>query len=118
VTTHSSVQILPPEPFGGEDVRYAWKKSRHHVDNFWKMWSRDYFSALQARPKWTGTTPNLKEGQLVLLVDDQKFRDQWKRGRIEKNISEGLHVRRVLIRTVGGSLLERHVNKIVGLELD
>ena len=99
-------------------MRYAWKKARSLMGQFWELWTRDYVSALQTRPKWTKSTPNLLKGQLVLLVDDLRTRDQWKMGSVEEVVSDGAHVRKALIRVPGGGLFERHVNKLFHLELD
>ena len=37
---------------------------------FWKAWSSSYLQSLQARQKWTNSTPNFRVGDLVLLCDD------------------------------------------------
>ncbi|CAH2084582.1 unnamed protein product [Euphydryas editha] len=35
--------------------------------DFWKVWSRDYLTQLQNRPKWKHPYRNLKEGDLVIV---------------------------------------------------
>lgn len=42
------------------------------VQGFWKRWSREYVTQLQARYKWKEVQPNpyLKIGALVLIRDD------------------------------------------------
>ena len=67
------------------------------VDEFWKLWIKDYVAGLQARPKWRNSTPDLLVGQLVLLPDDLAYRDVWKRGRIEEVFTDGNHVRKALV---------------------
>ena len=72
VFAHSDDDILPPSPPNETSLRYTWRQSRALVDGFWKRWSRDYVSALQARPKWRKEEENLKVGDVVLLVDEQQ----------------------------------------------
>jgi hypothetical protein len=117
VVMHSSVHVLPPTPLEGEDLRFVWKRARSLVDEFWKLWSRDYLSSLHERSKWRNTTPDLLVGQLVLIVDKLNHRDQWRKGRVEEIISDGSHVRKALVRVAGGTLFERHVAKLVPLEI-
>jgi hypothetical protein len=73
---------------------------------------------LQARPKWRNITPDLLKGQLVLLVDDLAHRDVWKKGRIIEAFSDGNHVRKAFVRVADGTVFERHVHKLVSLEID
>ena len=59
---------------------------------------REYLSLLQSRTKWATRQRNLREGDVVLLVDKQTPRDQWPLGLVVKAIcgEDGL-VRRVLV---------------------
>ena len=83
VTMHSSTNILPPAPFGGENLRYQWQKARALIDAFWERWSREYLTTLQRRSKWVNPRPELYKGQLVLLVDELLPRDHWRIARVE-----------------------------------
>ena len=118
VVMHSSVNILPPAPPGGEKIRFQWKRAREVVDVFLTRWSHEYLTTLQKRSKWEKTQKNLQIGQLVLLVDENMPRDQWRVGMINAVVSNSNLVRRVTVRLANGRILERHVNKVVGLELD
>ena len=71
-----------------------------------------------ARTKWQSTSPDLKVGQLVLLTDEGKVRDLWKLGCIKEIQSDGSHVRSAWVRVAKGTMFERHVSKLVPLELD
>jgi hypothetical protein len=52
--------------------------------HFWDRWSSDYLSRMQQRPKWRTAAENLKEGQLVLLMDENYPPLKWPLARITK----------------------------------
>ena len=74
-------------------------------------------AALQARPKWRSEEPNIREGDIVLLVDDQCRRGDWKIGRVVETDGNEL-VRTVSVRTTDGKVFLRDRAKVVRLELD
>ena len=117
VFVHSGDQILPPSPPGDAGLRYSWRQSRALVDGFWRRWSRDYVSALQARPKWRSAEPNLAVGDIVLLVDEQTRRGDWRTGVVVSTDGADL-VRKVSVRTTGGKVFDRDRTRVVRLELD
>ena len=83
-----------------ETVRQGWKHVQIVVNSYWKSWVRLYMLHLQARMKWLKRTPNLKVGDLVLLVDVLSARGDWPMGIIREIHpgSDGL-VRSVLVKT-------------------
>ena len=118
VFAHSSVNVLPPVPPGGECLRYSWKTARSYIDAFWKRWTSDYVSTLQNRRKWQTTVKDLCVDQLVLLVDELKTRDLWQVGRILEVQGDENHVRQALVRLPNGKCFTRDRTKLVALELD
>nr|CAI5855699.1 unnamed protein product [Callosobruchus analis] len=60
----------------------SYEALQQSMQRFWMRWSSDYLHQLQARSKWTTTSSKLKEGDLVLLIDDDTPPLHWKRGRI------------------------------------
>ena len=106
--------LLPPDAVA---LRYTWRQSRALVDGFWKRWSRDYVAALQARPKWRKEEKNLEVGDIVMLVDEQCRRSDWRTGRIVSTDGDEL-VRTVSVRTNDGKVFLRDRTKVVRLELD
>ena len=88
------------------------------IEGFWKRWSRDYVSALQARPKWRRTEPDLKVGDVVLLVNQQLRRGDWRLGMVDQVFGDESHVRKVLVRTADRKEFLRDRTKVVRLELD
>ena len=113
----SGAEILPPAPPDANVLWYTWHQSRALVDSFWKRWSRDYVAALQARPKWRSEEPNICVDDIVLLVDDQCRRGDWKIGRVVAT-DGGELVRTVIVRTASGKEFSRDRTKVVRLELD
>lgn len=65
-------QNLPCGVFDVKDnyVKRRWRQIQYLADIFWKRWSREYLSTLQARQKWTHKQRNVSEGDIVLIVDD------------------------------------------------
>ena len=69
------LQSYPDEP---EEVDLSltnrWKLCRALVQQFWESWSRSYLSSLQKRNKWVKPTPNLKAGDLVMMLDESTLK--------------------------------------------
>ena len=116
----NSVCALPPAPPGGEVLRYSFQRARSLVDAFWKRWSNDYLSTLKERQKWIKSKDDLKVGQLVLLVDEVKSRNDWRLGRVKSVSGDDSHVRTVEVQTGAGNrrTFKRDITKVVALELD
>lgn len=89
------------------------------VQQFWLNWSKDYLQTLQERSKWFKDSEDLvKEGALVLLVDDYLPPLHWKLGRIleVRKGSDGV-VRTAIVRTVTGTT-SRAVQKLCVLPIE
>ena len=114
----NSADIFPPAAPNGENLRLSWQKSRKLIDVFWARWKSEYLHTLQKRNKWQKRAENLYIGQIVLMTDDQKTRDQWNLARVIRVEKNGDHVRSVTVETANGKTYVRHVTKLVQLELD
>ena len=90
--------------------------ARSLVDQFWTRWSAEYLHTLQQRHRWQKIRPELYVGQIVLMIDDLTPRDQWRLARVESTGPSP--VRRVTIKTAAGKTFDRHVTKLVALELE
>lgn len=85
--------------------------------HFWSRWTKDYLSTLQQRVKWKLDKPNIKCGDLVLIMDDQLPPMKWLLGRITKLHPGPDGICRVVdVRTKGG-VIRRSVSRICALEL-
>ena len=108
---------LPPGIFDPADSisRKRWKQVQYLADIFWKRWSKEYLTALQERSKWRRPVRNLRDGDVVLVVENSMPRSQWRLGRIEKALpsSDGL-VRKAKVR-VENNVIDRPASKLVPL---
>ena len=97
------------------DARRQWKLAQHLTDAFWKRWLREYLPTIIARPKWADDTEQLKVGDLVLIVDFQSQRNDWKKGSIVDTYpgSDGV-VRSARVRTPKG-YFDRPTHKLIKL---
>ena len=117
--TPSSTTILPPIPAGGDHLRGTWREVRRLATIFQERWKEEYLKTLLPRTKWLKSNPNLYVGQLVLLMDEQEPRKDWRIARVDEILSaDKNHVRRVRVTTADRKSFERHVTKLVALELD
>lgn len=67
--------------FGSRDIiKSQWKYIQHLAETFWGKWRKAYIASLQTRTKWTLKETNLKEGNIVLLRDNQTERSSWPLG--------------------------------------
>ena len=118
ILTGVTYENAPPDVFMKSDVyRRSWRKTQLLADEFWRRWMLEYLPLLQPRQKWFATSPNLKPGDLVLVMNDQRKRGAWPKAVIEEVFPDkaGL-VRRVKVRTADAKTLLRDVRKICLLE--
>ncbi|XP_072392418.1 uncharacterized protein [Diabrotica undecimpunctata] len=96
----------------------VYEKLTRIQQTFWKRWSLDYLSELQARNKWYLERDNLKLNDLVLLKDDNLPPMKWKLARVIK-IHPGSDgkVRNVEVRTSTG-IYTRPITKLCILPLE
>lgn len=115
----SSHQALP-EVLTDRDLtgRAEWRKALRLADHFWSRWIKEILPTLQPRQIGTNTQPNLRTGDLVLIVDENLPRGFWPRGRITAVYpgKDGV-VRVVDVKTQAG-VLRRPTKKIVRLEVN
>ena len=85
LTGKTKVILPPPGEFQKVDlyVRRRWRRVQHLANEFWSRWRKEYLQGLQARPKWNDATVNLREGDIVMIVDNNTPRNEWSVGRIE-----------------------------------
>ena len=113
----SGVSSLAPGKFDDADaLRRRWKLVQRLADKFWTSWSKQYITELQSRVKWQTDKANLKIGDLVLVVDELKHRNQWPLGRVgHVSYSRDGLVRSVRVMTATTESV-RPITKVVLLE--
>ncbi|XP_075163141.1 uncharacterized protein LOC142235769 [Haematobia irritans] len=96
--------------------RWLKLKALHH--QFALRWKEDYLKALQKRYKWKNCTPNIKIGDLVVVLDDLLPPCEWRLGRVEKtHIGSDNMVRVADIRVETGTIT-RPIVKLCLLPFD
>ena len=63
-------------------LRRRWRHSQFLADQFWRRWRREYVPHLIERSKWRNIQRNIRRGDLVLIVEDNVPRGQWRLGRV------------------------------------
>ncbi len=86
---------------GGRQIQYM-------ADLFWKRWTGEYLPLMQERQKWNVIKKNLKQGDIVLIIDDTAPRNSWPMGRIVNIFPDkkGI-VRRVQVKTKSSTAVEK-----------
>lgn len=90
------------ESFDAKNLCKAqWQRVQALADTFWGRWRREYLNTLQTRRKWHNDSPNLKNGDVVLLKDTESCRNSWPMGIVINAIGgEDGKVRKAEIRVV------------------
>ncbi|KRZ66287.1 hypothetical protein T10_2980, partial [Trichinella papuae] len=93
-----------------------WKKRQQIVFHFWKRWRNEYITTFVNRMKWMTKRQEPKEGDIVLVKEDNMKRENWPLGRITTVIlgNDGLS-RTVQVKTAKG-VFTRPVAKLYLLE--
>ena len=116
LTGKTKLVLPPPGKFQNEDVycRRQWRRVQHLSNQFWNHWKKEYLQNLQTRSKWTGLRRNFRVGDVVLMIDMDKVRNQWPMARVMRvnEDDQGL-VRSVTVRTSSDSILDRPINKLI-----
>eukprot|EP00794_Sanderia_malayensis_P003909 gene3909-4450_t len=96
-----------------------WKRVQILADVFAEKWKHEYLSSMASGPKWMEETPNIKSGDIVLLMEDNEKRREWPLGKvIETPQSEDGKVRKIKLKVVRGDDIReytRPISKIVKL---
>ena len=109
---------LPPDVFTDADSYGArsWRQAQYLANQFWRRWLREYLPLLQLRQKWMTPRRSLKEGDLVLVADENAPRGEWPLGRVVQTYPDRIgRVRYVDVR-VGMKNLRRPITKLCFLE--
>ena len=123
ITPNDLLQLRSPAAFPAgifdpTDVysRRRWRQICYMAGVFWARWRKEYLLALQVRHKWHNVRNNVKEGDVVLVLDEDAAKQQWALGRIVsvRHSADGL-VRSVTVRTARG-VYERPIVKLCLLE--
>ena len=113
-----STDETPSGNYSAHDkYRRRWRHVQHLANVFWKRWTKLYILSLSNRVKWNLVQRDLKEGDLVLMIgEDKKNRRSWPMALVQevKHGRDG-HVRTCTLRT-SRSTFVRPINQLVLLE--
>ena len=77
------LESYPEEPQEPDlSLTKRWDLCKSIVQKFWNMWSSQYLQSLQKATKWHAETPNLKAGDLVMLLEDSELQSHWRMARV------------------------------------
>ena len=118
--TGSETPGLPPDVFmNSDDMRSSWRSCQFRIDEFWRRWQTEYLHLLQRRQKWLEPQRNFKEGDLVLLFDEDQPRNLWLKGLVVEVFPDRDNlVRRVKVRVASGKTFVRDIRKLCLLEAE
>lgn len=70
---------LPPGTFTDKEIssQKRWRQAQVITTHIWKRWLLEYLPGLTARKKWFQAIPNLKVGDLMLIVHYGTPRGCW-----------------------------------------
>lgn len=95
-----------------------WQHVEQIRQSFWKRWSREYLTQLQARSKWKEETSRMKIDSLVLLKEENIPPTQWVLGRVVQIHPGDDGVVRVASVKTSKGVVKRAVTKLCALPLD
>ena len=128
LTMKSKVVLPPPGEFDQTDTysRKRWRIVQGLANTFWSRWRKEYIQTLQVRQKWTTINPNIEVGDIVVLKEDARHRNDWPIARVVETLpSKDSLVRRVKLKIADSyiddkgkriatqSHLERPIHKVV-----
>ena len=93
-------------------LRRQWRFAQRLADHFWAKWVREYLPTLNLRSKWNREAREAQIGDIVVIVDENRLRGLWLKGRVI-SVFPGRdgHVRVVVVKTQHG-VFKRPVTKI------
>ena len=93
-----------------------WRRVQHLVNEFLARWRKEYLNTLQERSKWHNELKNTVEINDVVLIKDERPRNEWNLARVTRLIPDKNLLRTVEIELANKSKLIRPLNKIILLQ--
>ncbi|XP_045023365.1 uncharacterized protein LOC123467557 [Daphnia magna] len=107
-----STLYSPPGNFSDALPRERFRYTQRMAQLFWDLWTKIYLPSLVERKKWKEEKPNLNIGDVLMMIDSNLPRGQWRIGNIVKTYpgDDGL-VRVVQIQTESGTY-DRGIHRV------
>ena len=111
---HSYPMAPPPRD---DEIIKRWRYRQQIEKQFWNAWQKEYLPLLQQRQKWNKEGQELKVGDIVLVLTENK-RQSWPLGRVvETFVGRDGHIRSADIK-IGDKTFKRSIQQLVKLEMD
>ncbi|XP_076035375.1 uncharacterized protein LOC143021652 [Oratosquilla oratoria] len=93
--------------------RKKWRQVQYLAKEFWRRWQKEYLPCLQERQKWLKVNRDLKEGDVVLMVENNTPRSHWLLAKVMRVIEskDGLIIQVEIAR--GKILYKRPISKLI-----
>ena len=88
------------------------------LDHHWKRWQREYLHLLSVRSIWQEENPSTREGDIVLVSDDNVSRTRWPMARVEKVHPGKDRLERTATLRAQKAVFNRPVQRLHRLEID
>ena len=81
---------LPPGMFDKEVLhsRHVWRQAQYLSGVFWRRWSNEHLPTLMEGQKWRSRKGNIKEGDLVVLADENYPCGEWPIARVWEVVAD------------------------------
>ncbi len=99
------------------NAKNRWRRIQELVRHVWKRWMKEYLPHIGSRKKWFLPTKNLHIGDVLVAIDPDAARREWKVGRIEQVYPGNDELVCVVDVRVGGRVLRRPITRISPLEM-
>ena len=99
------------------NLRKRWRRVQELTRHVWQRWMREYLQHIGSRPKWFFPVDNIQVGDVVIVIDPNAARRDWKVGRIEQTYPDPDGLVRVVDVRVKDKVLKRLITRISPLEI-
>ena len=84
LTHKSKVVVSPPGEFVRQDLYLSkrWRRVQYLANIFWTRWRHEYLDSINKRRKWIGAQRNVSVNDIVMVVDENAARSEWKLARV------------------------------------
>lgn len=97
--------------------RQRWRRIQELIRRVWQRWLKEYLPYIGSQHKWFSKEKNLKEDDVVIVIDPDARRGDWKVGRILRTYPGADGLVRVVDVKVGDKILKRPITKLSPLEM-
>ena len=65
-------------------LKKQWRIAQKFADAFWKRWLKEFLPSLLPRSKWTQGGKPIEVNDIVLIIDFQAARNNWRKGKVTR----------------------------------